>query len=787
MFPEFRSISKKIYDNIVSKTPNEVAKRSVFIRAISGAGTGLILESNPNIPLFENTNPLLGKASVYGGKNFSGTMGIDWTGKYINPTLGRGLRPNPIITMLHVQEGKDQISREGTLNITCFSLEQLEKVQKYFMEPGYSLFIEWAWNTDNGQIQLLKPAIGQNFISGKDILSAANTRGLNNDSLRKTREDSNGDYDCYFGFITGGDVKSDGDVFSIQIKMHGVPSLPTWLQSHNQISPINKTTGEVKSNDGADVFIYDEIGGALAQGSTEKILNERRFKNMFNKLPAQRQTQEVLDLMKTSKSGHFINFDAVIKDSLQLRLGISLGELTKAIATGKFKIITGWFDGQLTQLANNTDAQNGQIPKAIYISDDSYIKFSLAIDILNASGNLLDYSISGVPVSVKIDTSDTILPSFPLIYSTKKDKMIITGNIPDFTLYFDNQKMINQTALYEATATNGGTVGTYTNFPEELGSTKLITFNQLTFTPSTSAIKEEPNYWGYINDLYINFDFFKTTITQSNKNIREILEDLVNGMSDAVNSIWNFQIIEKAGSNGVLTFKIVDENWSGLYNNTTREFAHSGMKSPFLEATLDISIPADMANAIILRRNELLSNPNQAIIETSNRKGGDTFFSNTNDQFFNVTKNPNGGQGTVASKTEPNKIYTENLSKLHPLPKPDTTEFGTNLPTSLTDLKNYFEIFTYDDTNLFDVIRNKYFYKYKITNTTDKRVSPLLPIKYTFKTYGISGLDRGNTFNIDGIPKKYAEKGFFQITEYEQEVSNTLWTTTITGEYRQYQ
>ena len=787
MFPEFRSIDTNIYDNIVSKTPNEVAKRSVFIRAISGAGPGLILESNPNIPLFENTNPLLGKASVYGGKNFSGTMGVDWTGKYINPTLGRGLRPNPIITMLHVQEGKDQISREGTLNITCFSLEQLELVQKYFMEPGYSLFIEWAWNTDIGQVQLLKPASGKTNISATDIKKAANTRGLNNNSLRKSRVDSKGDYDCYFGFITGGDVKSDGDVFSIQIKMHGVPSLPTWLQSHNQISPINKTTGEVKSNDGADYFVYDEIGGALAQGSDEKDLNERRFKNMFNKLPAQRQTQEVLDLMKTSKSGHFINFDAVVKDKIQRALQISLADLTKAIATGKFKIITGWFDGQLTQLADNTTAQNGQIPKAIYISDDSYIKFSLAIDILNASGNLLDYSISGVPVSIKIDTSDTILPSFPLIYSTKKDKMIITGNIPDFTLYFDNQQMVNQTALYEPTSTNGGGKGRYTKIVEELGSSKEIAFNQPAVTPNTSAIQEEPNYWGYINDLYINFDFFKTTITQSNKNIREILEDLVNGMSDAVNSIWNFQIIEKAGSNGVLTFKIVDENWSGLYNHVTKEFAHSGMKSPFLEATLDISIPADMANAIILRRNELLSNPNQAIVETSNGKGGDTFFSNTNDQFFNVTKNPNGGQGNVQSKTEPNKIYTENLSKLHPLPQPNVTVFDASLPDSLSLFIQKFYIFTYDDTNLFDVIRNKSFYKYKITNTKDKRVSPLLPIKYTFKTYGVSGLERGNTFNIDGIPRKYAQKGFFQITEYEQEVSNTLWTTTVTGEYRQYQ
>ena len=61
-----------------------------------------------------------------------------------------------------------------------------------------------------------------------------------------------------------------------------------------------------------------------------------------------------------------------------------------------------------------------------------------------------------------------------------------------------------------------------------------------------------------------------------------------------------------------------------------------------------------------------------------------------------------------------------------------------------------------------------------------------MPIKYSFKTVGISGLRRGDMFNIIGIPNKYKNNGLFQITEVEQTISDMKWETSITGEYRAY-
>ena len=62
-----------------------------------------------------------------------------------------------------------------------------------------------------------------------------------------------------------------------------------------------------------------------------------------------------------------------------------------------------------------------------------------------------------------------------------------------------------------------------------------------------------------------------------------------------------------------------------------------------------------------------------------------------------------------------------------------------------------------------------------------------LPIKYNFKVMGTSGIRRGDTFNINGIPTKYAKHGLFQVTQIEQNLQGMMWTTNVTGEYRQQQ
>jgi hypothetical protein len=305
MFPKLTNINDKIVQSIKSETPIEASKLNCFVRVISGAGTGLIMTSNPDWKLFSAAG--VSEPSFYGDSNGSGVVGMDWLGKPVYAKRGEGdiaFRPSPIVTAINVKEGKDQISRHCDLKITAYTLNQVEILQSYLMEPGYSLFIEYGWNTDLG----VKGLIPINF---RTIVSDAGKFSLDQDSLHLKRVDSRGEYDSFLGFIVGGTVSSNGDSFDISIKLRGAPGLPTYIQSHNNIEVIEN--GKVSNKYSRPPFGITDLN-LPAQNQ----MAERRFKQMFNDLPKVRQTTFVTDLTKTEVAGgfsalDFINFDPVIE------------------------------------------------------------------------------------------------------------------------------------------------------------------------------------------------------------------------------------------------------------------------------------------------------------------------------------------------------------------------------------------------------------------------------------------------------------------------------------------
>ena len=305
MFPKLTNINDKIVESIKSKTTTDASKLNCFVRVISGAGNGLIMTSNPDWKLFSAAG--VSEPSFYGDSNGSGVVGMDWLGKPVYAKRGEGdiaFRPSPIVTAINVKEGKDQISRHCDLKITAYTLNQVEILQSYLMEPGYSLFIEYGWNTDLG----VKGLIPINF---RTIVSDAGKFSLDQDSLHLKRVDSRGEYDSFLGFIVGGTVSSNGDSFDISIKLRGAPGLPTYIQSHNNIEVIEN--GKVSNKYSRPPFGITDLN-LPAQNQ----MAERRFKQMFNDLPKVRQTTFVTDLTKTEVAGgfsalDFINFDPVIE------------------------------------------------------------------------------------------------------------------------------------------------------------------------------------------------------------------------------------------------------------------------------------------------------------------------------------------------------------------------------------------------------------------------------------------------------------------------------------------
>tara|TARA_Y100000389_G_scaffold78013_1_gene74800 strand:+ start:6376 stop:9024 length:2649 start_codon:yes stop_codon:yes gene_type:complete len=882
MWPKLSTINEKVYKTITEIDNQKASQLNIWVRLFSGVGDGLIMVSNPDTKLFAAA----GEGGIYGfagnekESGYSGTLGTDWKGNPINPLNGRSLRPSPIVTNLEFTEGEDQISRTGKINLTCYSLEQLEAIQQYFMEPGFHLFVDWGWNTNDGARGLTR--VKTKDVDGNPLTSTQIVASASNDNLRQSnmiakKTTTNGQYDSFLGFIVGGTVSGGGQSFEVSIELRGTPQLPTYFQSHEINYKKNKENDGILAEQISVPYPPSNIIQEATEGETsDDTVRNRRFSLMYNELPSKRQLQSVKDLKSRFKYTDFINFDSVVSKSINSYTKNGFWATIANFSTVAEETIKLEVDGQQKDFS---------IDRAKLFSFQKYIKFDKAIDILNKNGGLSHFKIGDQEVEVTLDISDVKIGSFPLIFSTKKEVMIIPGTIPDFSKLAFNAGGLNY------------------NEPETIDN-KIdgIRFSQNSVLKE-GTLSDSKNYWGYLKNLYINADMFEKKITQSQKNIREVILDILNEMSSAVNGFWDFQIVEGESKGGNITFTVIDRNWIGKSDRTkVREFVHDGEKSRFLDATLDIDIPGEMANQIISKRLNISPGGQQPEVKTNTffAKGVDKFMRKANFKGVELSgedEDTDSGttidEGSIAEKEkeisdldsniksrnqenqnqealdEQLRLYTikskdgrrnyegkypvvingveykdanaiksersrigslqyqnrkannidetkkenaekelnnqkidekisaieENLKKIEILPNPELkTEINVE-DASLSDLlskppptdnsedlfRKSFRIYCFNDTNFLDILKKK-----MLALPTD-RLSHPLPIKYSFTILGNSGLQRGDTFNIIGIPKKYRNNGLFQISELTHTITGMTWKTRVQGLYRQTQ
>jgi hypothetical protein len=939
MWPKFSNIDDTIYNKIQNGAPSEpndsiqstVSKKVCWVRVISGANQGLIMYSNPDWKIFAAVGDDAKSAYIYGDGTNSGALGVDWKGRTVKANDGWAGRPSPIITGLSVKEGQDQISRHAELSLTCYTRGQMELIQEYLMEPGYTLVIEYGYNTDASVQHILEIDKSQPL----KLRSRAGEANLDQDTLHERRIDSNGEYDSFMGFIVGGTTSANGSSFDITVKLRGAPGLPTWLQSQHNISQYKNDKGKLSLDNNKTAPNFAIIDLNMTDSNVKGYIAERRFKYMFNALPQQRKSYTVQNLLFKGFTGiDFLNMDAVISNKINAFKEAQTVEDSGGIVTTESKEeidkkkeeqkkATGGAPAPALS-ADVITAGGYHIPKEKIFSDKEFIRFEKAIQILNANDGINSYIIGGRKIPVTIDISDCIIGAFPYIYSTDSEKLIIVGKVPNFNQFFLSEYEV----VLKPPLTANNTV--------DISPDPAVTFVQeKDATIDEHGYQEVGGHWGYLKNLYINFKLFKEAMEDQNLTMRQVLEKLLNEMSSAVNGFWNFQIVEKNTTlpdkkgNPVKTtrYTVIDENFIGQNATEVKEFWHNGENSRFLSATLTIDVPSAMTNQIVAKRLEYATNPNAPTLKvggifTSNRdlfleidavagneppkqqtgenavppKSARYSYRDEDNEYHEKSINfvsdslgqkwadnkaaqaahndeglkkvndlkliaqekrkkyddavaalaiaaaQQSGTGivgeiigeyivapVVVSDNEPllkeaneaKKAYEDgqkawdeetkklsqnnldiiaenekareanissNFDKVTILPDPLIVDIpDDDLSKSVVDsaiFDKYFNIYTCKDTTFFNILKEN---STSGGNSKTGRYSHPLPIKYEFTIHGTSGIRRGDTFNIIGIPEKYRENGLFQVTEVEQSLQNNTWTTKVVGAYRQQQ
>jgi len=784
LFPQLTQFHPKLKSKILEKRGNNqlVSQLIPWIRV--SASTGLVIESTPDVDSFDIR---------YGNNTKSGRVGTDFAGNAVFVESDRGFRPSPIIEGLGVTFSAGGLSRKCSFAIKCFTLAQAEKVCEYFLEPGYTVMVEYGWNTKES-------------VQSKIDLNPCEIAKFNSyEHVKKKHMDSNFTYDGFMGYITNGGFKStEGETYTIEIELTSLGDVAMYLQQHRG--------GGDKQSKNTGGLSYDT---GLIDDTSESNLGYSLWMQMFNRLPIQKQTKEVRALVSQYddrgnpwiNSENFINMDETI-----------LSDFNEALKGATVQTDTA------TQKDADGDSTEAQIPDDVdFFSKHSYIRLALAFEILNTySLNL--YSVPSECAGLGtynaiIEYKNTIIRATKYMFSHDGSKLFIPNPLtPDFGLVHALSSVTKESAypILDASGVPTRTANLQQwkeseyQFPQQIN---LRGDSKHKWPMDVLPFNAGPGEWGYLKDLYINFEFFCEVLGRANYVSRDVYYELLNGISSAANSIWHFDIKQLPSINEVnknqYHMEVVDMNFCGKIDKSTivTKFRASGAYSPFLESTFSMDIPGAMKSMIVAER---MAGASTDVVQEGNLpvKTG-TLFATKQDPVINMLNSiKKRGEALEAAlegsttdvqenKAEPpseDEIRKQNyelfMSKATVIPSIKDRNLGPDVVKSklasfftagLSDgadssLDALVYIGAWSDPSLFRTLdlNNQ-------TSTTANNV--LLDLTFDFKIHGVAGIKTGDLFEIEDLPNKYKDN-VFQVVEVSHGVDSNMWTTSVKGKMR---
>ena len=770
------------------KNPANVSGLGVWLKLTSGAGPaddqdgGLTIVSNPLIPTFgENSiHGSLTTEAPAGSRNFSGDPVGDFVG---TGETGIGFAPRPVVEQVQITNGTRGLSRKAEFDIVCHTREQVEVISQYFLEPGFTVTIEWGWNVSDSYAQVATTAAELADLQDFDILDAK-------------RAQSNGTYDAYIGVVTGGGIDQSDNKYTVSVTLSGIGQVFSYIQNHQ-----NSDFGfeDELPEDGEQLAGTTDVGNSDIQIDAQVEQNQQEsFAYMFNSLPEKWKTARVSELIENERiSDHrnFINFIPNVIEDIA----------AETSAAGWKSWIVRFLPRSEVGTVDTGDGERTPIPSGEGIVDEErYIRFGALMDILYTGGRDLDIGIqlagSNNNIPLRINTRNVPIQGFRKMFSTDGSKLYIPNELlPDFGLN-ESFSTINEHIYFKAVYDvidkrfNPSFRTDYFNeFPRSQKLEFLINNpNVDTGDLSSDDFSADPYEYGFLEDLFINFDFALSVIQRKGLSIREVILELLNGMSSAVDNYWDFDIIES--DKGGLT--VVDYGFTGFKEKPPVSLISNGTESSFTSFNLSIDIPGAMMNQIIGRRLSADGAEFQTdLVEMPDRLFGDgvEFIDKIakNIQKFNTSNQTS----TRASRSQEELIrqnferFQKNATIITNITSYDTRFYtkhnltGIDIERTRTKGQNpldYVFVGAWNDSKLFKI--NRHISK---GTTVERGLSPLLPISTNFTTFGIGGIRNGLTYRIGDLPDKYSNRGIFQITEVSHMITGMTWTTTVEGQYRQ--
>jgi len=764
VFPNFSNVKPYVREELELRKDNieYLSGLNSWVRITSAVKeedsneTGLIIYSNPDYKLFSAAGD---DPSIYGNEKLAGTIGKTWGGKAVEILEGQGYRPLPTVQDLTIDDGDDNFSRKAGFSVVCYTLEQMEAITQYLLEPGFTIFLEWGWNTEKALQGFLDEPSAEEIAKFQSFVRTA-----------EKRRDTEGHYDNFLGYITGGGVSMDGDKWVVNVELSGFMELASFFGT-NSMSQEDKKNPEV-----------DDFGEEEQEGQR---LGIQRFMRMFNELPKTLKTNKVRELYKpdnnqgfVTDAGYYINFDSEIREKINTESDIQ-----------SFNIYT--------EDVETSDGESISIPDGLQLVDnDRYILFGTLMELITAANPVQSYKLGGKDISFKIDSQYSVVSAFPNIYSTDASKLFIPNQWGLKFSYrdFRNQQKINDVLErgnlsfedYIDNRVQLGGEGSVVKFPEYGNNNPIPEITLPDGTVFQKGGEKDGSRWGYLYKLYVNFDFAMDVLSTPNLILKDALYQILNGMSSAVNGIWDFQIVEvqsERDGEDTTVLKIVDLNFSPIERPDPEDerlvLNVIGSDSILLDSSFDLNLGSMTMNSIIGERNSTPANTETKRVPGLFGRGlTDGILGAIDDIRENVgtqgTDSEGNGEEDEVTEEDIIRLFTKKLTLVPRVEYRTKDDIDTDIP-----LFKLCYIAAYDNNAIFSLLKSGN----DIVEVEDDVPSPLIDINFSFTVHGISGITRGDKFYVRGIPKKF-EEGFFQVTKVTHNLSDMNWTTQVEGGFR---
>lgn len=816
LFPFNSYFNPKIKELIQSRAGNNASVSSLQAWMRVSSSSGLVLESIPA----DGDNSFYLR---YGDTSKSGRIGTDFAGVPQFVEGDRGFRPSPVIESMGIDFGDGGLTRKSQFQIKCFSLKQAEELSKYFLEPGYTVLVEYGWNTEKSYSQRVN-------------LSPCEIAKFNDyDHLKQKQSASDYTYDGFLGYITnGGFTTSTGETYILKVELTSIGEVAAYLQQHR-----SGGKKDDKKNEGGERYDNRTI-----ESTAESNVGLALFMQMYNRLPMAKKTERVKQLINEVDSrgisfiseANFINMDDEIRKDL-------IGELEDTA------VETAQQEGGEGESSTSGEAA---VPAGMpLVTENSYIRLELAFEILNKvayeTKSVASVCGDGVPTyPLAIEYRDTICRAHPYMFSIDGSKLIIPNrNTPDFGM----AQALSATTVQEVGPILGanGAPNSTINLEQKDPSGNVFRFPQIEQLTDKSLFPIDvvpfdalAGQWGYLKDLYLNFEFFIEVLEKSNYVAKDIYYEILNGISAAANSIWYFEIVQlpsrRPENKNKYQLEIADLNFQGKVNKDgITGFFSSGIDCPFIDSQFAFEIPAAMKNMIIAERTAAEGN---SISVDSSPEGNlpidsGALFASKPDPVIEIIANfkealikeqqdrtitdpnqdPNNEPAVEVDAEEAEKEARKQNYELfmkHATVVPTIKDRNINRDVAKSAFSDFFKAIgnfvltalagvfgfglsseTTTDPTLEQIVAvgawqdATLFRKLDLNlknSTTPNNI--LVEIAFDFKIHGVSGIKTGDLFEIADLPAQYKDKCAFTVVSISHTLDQGLWTTMVGGKMK---